>query len=271
LSKEEKCSIVTDLCAPCGQESGLEELARRPYDERSARAIWLQIYDRLGQAIEAGQVAPGSKLPGEVQLASMFRVNRVTMRRALALHQSEGKLQARKGVGIFVRHRPHTFIIRDDMSFAESLVGSSEDITSRTLYLGRARPSPEAARLFGLTDGDEVIVLHRTRLVNNDPIYFTRKELPAHRFPDFEEIYATSGSVSAVYRAAGIAWFRRAQTRIRGGLAQGDEADILCISTKTPVQHVTAVNHDPHGNPIELSRGCWSMASVEFVFDASDK
>lgn len=269
--KEEKCSIVTDISVSGGEETRLEDLALEPYEERAARAIWLQIYDRLERAIEDGLFAPGSRLPGEVQLAAMFRVNRITMRRALALHQSEGKLQARKGVGIFVRHMPHTFVIRDDMSFAESLVGSSENITSRTLHLGRAAPSGEAGRLFGLRAGDEVIVLHRVRLVDGSPIYFTRKEFPAQRFPDFDALYEETRSVSAVYRAAGIPWFRRAETRVRGGLAQGNEAEILGISTKTPVQYVTAINRDPEGGAIELSRGCWPMASVEFVFDSSDK
>jgi DNA-binding GntR family transcriptional regulator len=262
---------VTDQSLPTEKNTGLEALAWQPYDARAVRAIWLQIYDRLNRAIEGGLVAPGSRLPGEIELAKMFRVNRITMRRALALHQSEGKLQARKGVGIFVRHRPHIFVIRDDMSFAESLVGSAEDITSRTLRLGRDAPSPEAAELFELKDGDEVIVLHRVRLVGGSAIYFTRKELPARRFPDFEEVYGQTKSVSAVYRAAGIPWFRRAETRVRGGLAQADEADILAINTKTPVQHVTAINRDPDDAAIELSRGCWPLASVEFVFDTSSK
>lgn len=270
MSKEEKCSNVTDLSPSDDRQDGLSDLAGRPYDERSARAIWLQIYDRLAFAIEAGRVAPGSRLPGEVQLARMFRVNRITMRRALALHQSEGRLQARKGVGIFVRHRPHRFVIRDDMSFADSLEGNAGEITSRTLHLGRARPGPEAAELFGLRETDEVIVLQRVRLVNGAPVYFTRKEFPGHRFPDFERLYNETGSVSAVYRATGIPWFRRAQTRVRGGLAQGTEAEILGISTKTPVQHVTAINKDPDGHAIEVSQGCWPFASVEFVFDSSD-
>lgn len=268
MSTEEKCSTVTDQSLPTERNTGLEALASQPYDERAVCAIWLQIYDRLNHAIEGGLVAPGSRLPGENQLAKMFRVNRITVRRALALHQSEGKLQARKGVGIFVRHRAHAFVIRDDMSFAESLGDSAGDISSRTLRLCRAKPSIEAAEILGV---GEVIVLHRLRLVNGSAIYFTRKELPARRFPDFEEVFGQTQSVSAVYKAAGIPWFRRAETRVRGGLAQADEADILGINTKTPVQHVTAINRDPDGAAIELSRGCWPMASVEFVFDTSDK
>ncbi len=249
-------------------EADLARLAGLAYDARSKRPIWLQIYDRLARAIEGAMVTPGSRLPGEVRLADMFRVSRLTMRRALALLQSEGKLQARKGVGIFVRQTPRAFVIRNDMRFADSLIGCGAQVTSRTLRLERATPSPEAARLFGLELGDQVIVLHRMRLLDGAPIYFTRKELPAHRFPDFERVYRIGQSVNAVYKAAGIAWFRRAETRVSGGFAQPDEAEILCLNDNTPVQYVTAINRDPDGDAIEFNRGCWPMTSVEFVFQS---
>lgn len=260
---------MAELTEPSQAETGLAGLAGVAYDARSARPIWLQIHDRLARAIEGAVVKPGSRLPGEVQLAEMFRVNRMTMRRALALLQSEGKLQARKGVGIFVRPVPRAFVIRNDMRFADSLIGCEAQVTSRTLRLERAAPSPEAARLFDLRRGDQVIVLHRMRLLDGAPIYFTRKELPAHRFPEFERIYTIGQSVSAVYKAAGIPWFRRAETRVSGGFAQPDEAEILCLNDNTPVQYVTAINRDPDGVAIEYNRGCWPMTSVEFVFQTS--
>ncbi|WP_294621301.1 phosphonate metabolism transcriptional regulator PhnF [uncultured Roseovarius sp.] len=262
---------MTDTCsAITSNASGLQALARRPYDKRATRPIWLQIYDRLARAIDENVVSPGSRLPGEVQLAAMFRVNRVTMRRALALHQSEGNLQARKGVGIFVRPKPRPFLIQDDMRFADSLGEAGQNVTSRTLRLHRATPSPEAAALFDLDDGDTVIVLHRVRLLDGAPIYVTHKEFPARRFPDFERLYTETQSVSAIYKASGIARFHRAETRVRGGLAQQDEAEILGINAKTPVQYVTAINTDLQGRPIEFSHGCWSMTSVEFLFRSSE-
>lgn len=244
----------------------LAALAIEPYAPKSLRAIWLQIYDRLEDAIERGVVPPGTRLPGEVHLAELFGVNRITMRRALALHQSEGRLQARKGVGIFVRQTPRLFEVRSDMTFADSLAADGGAISTRTLALDRGPASAEAARLFGLAEGAEVIRMHRLRLLDGAPIYVSRKEFPPARFPNFEGDYASSGSVVAVYRAAGIARYRRAETRVRGGLASREEAEILGLTPKTPVQHVTAINRSRDGAAIELNRGCWPMAGVELVF-----
>lgn len=248
----------------------LAALAALPYAARGERAIWLQIYDRLADAIRAGIVAPGSRLPGEVHLAELFRVNRITMRRALALHQNEGRLNARKGVGIFVRHRPRRFELRSDRRFAEALATGGGTVSSRDISLDRGAPSPEAATLFGIGPGDMVIRLTRLRLLDGAPIYLSRKEFPAALFPAFETVYADSGSVTEVYRAAGFDTYRRAEIRIMGGLATADVATTLEISPKTPVQHVTSTNRAPDGRAIEFNRGCWPMASVELVIVPGD-
>ncbi|MCA1298579.1 GntR family transcriptional regulator [Stappia indica] len=260
---------MADVPPGSANQEGLSELAAlaaMPYKARSVRPIWLQIYDRLADVIRREVVAPGAKLPGEVYLADLFGVSRITMRRALALHQNEGLLQARKGVGIFVRSRPRRFLIRNDMQFAESLAVDGGDITSRTLWLGRQRPSPEAAELFGIAPDDEVICLHRLRQLDGAPIYVSRKEFPAARFPEFEARYRQSGSVKDVFQSAGIDSFYRSETRVLGGLASRSEAEVLEISPKTPVQYVTAINCDASGAAIEFNRGCWPMASVELVF-----
>ncbi|MCC5778406.1 GntR family transcriptional regulator [Nitratireductor sp. B36] len=248
----------------------LAALAARPYAPRSARPIWLQIYDRLADAIRQELVPPGSRLPGEVYLADLFGVSRITMRRALALHQNEGLLQARKGVGIFVRQRPRRFLIRNDMQFAESLLVDGGSISSKNLWLGRGRASAEAADLFEIEPGEPVIFLHRLRQLDGAPIYVSRKEFPISRFPDFEERYHESGSVRAVFRSAGIENYRRSETRVLGGFASKEEAEILEISPQTPVQYVTSINRDASGKVIEFNRGCWPMASVELVFAIND-
>ncbi|MFC5584203.1 GntR family transcriptional regulator [Nitratireductor kimnyeongensis] len=252
------------------ENPALAALAAKAYAPRSVRPIWLQIYDRLADAIRQDVVPPGSRLPGEVYLADLFGVNRITMRRALALHQNEGLLQARKGVGIFVRPRPRRFLIRNDMQFAESLLVDGGSISSKNLWLGRGKASPEAAQLFGIAPDEQVILLHRLRQLDGAPIYVSRKEFPILRFPDFENRYHESGSVRAVFRSAGIESYRRSETRVMGGFASKEEAEILEISPQTPVQYVTSINRDVSGQVIEFNRGCWPMASVELVFAAAD-
>lgn len=59
--------------------------------------------DALRRAILGGELAEGSRLPPERELAARFGVNRVTVRTALARLATEGLLSARQGSGHTVR------------------------------------------------------------------------------------------------------------------------------------------------------------------------
>lgn len=59
--------------------------------------------DRLERAVLSGEVAPGVRLPAERVLASSMRVNRVTVRSALARLEGAGLLRVRHGSGYRVQ------------------------------------------------------------------------------------------------------------------------------------------------------------------------
>lgn len=242
------------------------EIAHAPYGPRSERAIWLQIYDRLANACADGSLESGARLPGENDLAHMFSVTRLTMRKALSKLQQEGRLQARKGVGVFVRRPPARYRVEDGLRFSERLQARAEGIETHTLALTSGTVSVQGARALNIPEGAPVVVLRRLRIVGGEPIYLTNKEFPADRFPDFEAAYVPRQSVADVFAAHGIERFTRAETRIAGGFAGRREAEALRLTQRTPLLFVSATNHDPEKRPIEFSSGCWPLASVELVF-----
>ena len=52
--------------------------------ESSGVALWRQVADGIERGIADGRFAAGEKLPGEMEIAETYRVNRHTVRRALA-------------------------------------------------------------------------------------------------------------------------------------------------------------------------------------------
>lgn len=242
-------------------------IASEPYGNKSQRAIWLQIYDRLSNACIHGPLSAGSRLPSENDLADLFDVSRVTMRRALTKLQQEGQLQARKGVGIFVRQHPARYAISSNMRFVESLNVDAEQVKTHTLSLARRPASLEAMEALRLKQGAEVICLDRVRMLNDEPVYFTTKEFPADLFPQFEAAYEARQSVADVYQAHGIKDFKRVETRVSGGFAHSYEAEALQLTHRTPLMRTTAINSDTKGKPIEFSLGRWPLASVELIFN----
>ena len=66
-----------------------------------------QVVRRIGEAIGAGLLAPGERLPGQVELAETLGVARMTLRQALAILADAGLIEIRRGRtgGAFVARR----------------------------------------------------------------------------------------------------------------------------------------------------------------------
>src|SRR4051794_37495590 len=67
-----------------------------------------QVVRRIGEAIGAGLLAPGERLPGQVELAETLGVARMTLRLALAVLEDAGLLEVRRGRtgGAFIASDP---------------------------------------------------------------------------------------------------------------------------------------------------------------------
>ena len=110
-----------------------------------------QVVRRIGEAIGAGVLAPGERLPGQIELAETLGVARMTLRQALAILEDAGLLEVRRGRtgGAFVSADPPPPAL--DPPTAEQL---------RALTDWRRAVSGEAAALAALRrTGDEAHAL----------------------------------------------------------------------------------------------------------------
>lgn len=246
----------------------IAELAAAPFEARNETSIWQQISDRIEAACLDGRLL--GRLPGENHMAEAFGVTRVTMRRALTRLQHEGLLQARKGVGIFVRPSPLKYRVDHGRRFADGLQSDAriETITTSVLH-GTA--TAEEAEALGIGPGASVLRLSRVRIVDGAPVYYSEKTFPAQLFPGFEASYAPRQSVRDAYVAHGIEDYRRAETRVSGGFATPAEAGALRLTPQTPVLRSVAINAAPDGTLIEFNRGTWPLTAVELVMKNTTK
>lgn len=67
------------------------------------RPIFRQIVDGIGLAIASGELVPGDKLPSVRALAMQLTVNPNTVAKAYGELTSQGLVDARQGLGLFVR------------------------------------------------------------------------------------------------------------------------------------------------------------------------
>lgn len=73
-----------------------------PLTTSSAEPLYMQLAARIAAEISNGTLAPGSKIPSEMQLMSTYGVSRITVRQATQLLSRNGQLIAHRGKGTFV-------------------------------------------------------------------------------------------------------------------------------------------------------------------------
>ena len=71
--------------------------------QQSAVPLFHRIALAFQRAIQSGEVAPGTRLPGEAQLADKLRISRPTIRRSLTVLERDGCLERVHGVGTYIR------------------------------------------------------------------------------------------------------------------------------------------------------------------------
>ena len=67
--------------------------------------VYVQVADHLAARIASGDLAPGSRLPAERDLAAQYGVSYDTIRRATALLRERGLIVTVHGRGTFVTER----------------------------------------------------------------------------------------------------------------------------------------------------------------------
>jgi DNA-binding GntR family transcriptional regulator len=69
---------------------------------RADEYVYVQLADLVGEQIERGDLAPGTKLPSEIEMADAHGIARLTARRAVRLLAERGLVRTLPGKGTFV-------------------------------------------------------------------------------------------------------------------------------------------------------------------------
>ncbi|MCB1052422.1 MAG: GntR family transcriptional regulator [Acidobacteria bacterium] len=143
---------------------------------------------------EAG-LEEGQALPGENALAERFGVSRMTARRALSDLQDEGYLVRIPGKGNFLRKPVVTqgfFKIRPFREYARNL---GAEPSTCVLFAGLVKPPDRVSQALGLGPGAKVVLVHRLRGLDGEPVMEEKRYLRADLCATLLEEDLEAGSI----------------------------------------------------------------------------
>jgi GntR family transcriptional regulator len=215
------------------------------------------IEQNLRELILRGQLVLGETMPSEWELADLYGVSRLTVRKAVDNLTRQGWLIRRHGVGTFVDHPSITEISPSKLSFTEQMRAIGRMPSSRLISLHVVAADVEVANMLKLEQGDPVVEIVRVRLADDVPILLETSYLSQKRFPGLEN--ATELTSSSLYEWLGTHYQTNVTVMdqtLEPVLLKEDQAQYLETQPGTPAMLSKVRAYTNGAEPIEFS---WSV------------
>jgi GntR family transcriptional regulator len=236
-------------------------------DHQSKLPLYEQISQNLREIILNGYLESGEALPSEWELSELYRVSRMTVRRAIDDLVRQNWLNRRQGVGTFISKPMIASIAPSKLSFTEEMLAIGLKPSSRLLNNQVIPAASRIASLLRLAPGEPVIELTRLRLADDIPILIETAYLPCIRFPDLQnDASLETGSLyECLHRRYGVIITRMDQT-LKPVLLTESQASFLLAQPGAPSILSEIVAYSSDGEVVEFSSSVSSSDHSEFYF-----
>jgi len=244
--------------------------ASRRAGQRHSVPLWLRVESVLRHKIATGEYRVGDCLQGELALAAMFNVSRVTVREALRSLSQDGMVQRIQGKGTFVIAGPHTRIDHavltsfvGNASFNEAFPGSGPAPNYRSprcrhVQIATIAPPVEIQEL--LETEDPALLRLRRVLVDDISPFAYVLDYMSHEVGGSLHVEDLSvGWLTQLLNRRLTQRIAEAAQTIETRLADAELAEHLEIEIGAPLLHATRVYRDISGRPIYVAK-VWNRA-----------
>ena len=219
--------------------------------------LYEEICRQLQDKIEKGIYCKGSLMPSESEIQALYRVSRVTARRAYKVLIEQGILRTVKGKGTFVNDldsQDWTWM----RSFTKEVLRSGRVPSTKIESFRVVKADDEVAGYLQIPPRTECYYLKRVRYIDNIPVWLTKTYIPVSKAEGLEkEYFSEKGSAQSIFfvleKDFGLsAMF--AEEWIVAAQVTETEAPLLCIDINKPVISTACIFKDSIGEPIVHER-----------------
>jgi GntR family transcriptional regulator, phosphonate transport system regulatory protein len=243
------------------------ELLDPSRDAAAGVSLWRRIADEIENSIARGVFEAGSKLPGEVEIANRFGVNRHTVRRAIAALADRGLVRAERGSGTFIEQQRIPYPIRQRTRFSEIVGGAGHTVGGRLVSSTTENCNADLAKSLKIKAGTPVVRLELLRQADRIPLCAATTWLEAARFPAAAAVYASTNSTTRMLTRFGVRSYSRKSTRVTAAIAESGDAALLRVAIGRPLLVIDSVDVDGAGVPVLASRSRFAADRLELVIE----
>jgi DNA-binding GntR family transcriptional regulator len=247
---------------PTGAASEDAPERRRVRAAARRRPLADEVRDRIAADFLAGEdaLAPGARLPGELELSRRYDVSRVTLRSALRSLQEAGFIAVRHGSGATVLPRTGTVLSGlDRLSSFETFAREAGEIAgTEDMELERLTADDELAARLEIAPGDPVTVVRRAKTFGGARVAYMVAWVPEAVVPAERLAAEFRGSVLDVLYADPAIGVEYADCEIAPVALQPAVAGRLAVKTGTVALYMNELARTAEGLPLEWGE-CWFL------------
>ncbi|MDN3681976.1 phosphonate utilization transcriptional regulator PhnR [Vibrio tapetis subsp. quintayensis] len=227
---------------------------------------YVKIKDVIVEQIDSGMLQPRQKLPSERKLAESFDTTRVTLREALSLLESEGKLYREDRRGWFIAPEPLRYDPTQTLNFTGMALAQGRKPKTELLAAKAMLASKQASQLLSLAPFSDVYRVDRVRYLEDRPVVFVTNFIRPELFPNLLD-FDLSLSLTDIYREQFGVVYQKTRYRIGTTSLLGETAAALRATSGAPAMVVERTNYNPAGDLIDCDIEYWrhDAISIESV------
>lgn len=236
------------------------------YMESENQYLYIKIAESILESIEAGELKPHDQLLSERDLSERFGVNRLTVRKALNMLQSQGVLYRVPSKGTFVAKPKLAQEMNVLIGLSDQLIRSGLQPGAKTLEISVVPAARSVANALRVGEGTAVYYIHRVRYANKTPIAIERTHIPVVYYPNLEKYDLENRSLYDIMGNEYGRPVRLARQSLEPVLATEDEALMLETTRPAALMMISRVGLDIQGTPVEYSKDLYRGDMNRFVF-----
>jgi GntR family transcriptional regulator len=224
----------------------------------------VEAYRILQDALNVGQFAAGTRLPGERTLATQLGVSRATLRQVLTALADAGRIEPSPYRGWFVADRKLVHEPNRLRGFTEVARESGLEATARIVRVRLRLPTLTEAEPLGIDPSQQVVDLERVRDLDGAPISVEYSCIAAARVPGLESIDLTDCSLYQILRERYDIVATRCDYELQAEPASRSDGKLLGISEGTPVLVGYQMTYDQHERAFDIGKQVYRGDAYRF-------